>query len=103
MDSQDGNIDGIEDLDVEEVADAEHPYTRVTAEDLSTDELVYDGADAADLIPGDTEQPIDEAMHEDDTFTEETLDERIRQEEPDPASDVAYGEPLGTDEGDFDQ
>lgn len=95
MDAQDGNIDGIEDLDVEEVAEKDHDYGEVTAEDLSTDELVYDGADPANMLPDDTEAPIDEAMHEDDTFTQESLDERLAQEEPDPASEVVFGETPG--------
>lgn len=92
MDAQDGNIDGIEDLDAEEVVDADHPYGEVTAEDLSTEELAFDGADPANMLPDDTEAPIDEAMHEDDTFTRESIDERLEQEEPDPASEVVLGE-----------
>ena len=92
MDAQDGNIDGIEDLDVEEVAEKDHDYGEVTAEDLGTDELVFDGADAADLIAEDTEAPIDEAMHEDDTFSQESIEDRLEQEEPDPASEVVFGE-----------
>ncbi|WP_461106787.1 hypothetical protein [Tessaracoccus terricola] len=82
MDAQDGNIDGLEDLDPEEVADAEHPYGEVTAEDLSTEELVFDGVDAADLV-ADGSAPVDEVLRrEDDPAVEETIEERLQQEEP---------------------
>ncbi len=97
MDAHDGNIDGLENLDAEEMADANQPYTEVTAEDLATDELVYDGADPAEMVPDGT-APVDQALHEDDPATEETIDERLAQEQPDPAADVAYGEPLRGDE-----
>lgn len=100
MDARDGNIDGIEDLDVEEVAESEQPYGEVTAEDLSAEELVYDGADPANMLPDDTAAPVDEAMHENDTETQESLDERLRQEEPDPAAETTFGGPTPGNEQD---
>ena len=51
-DARDQNLDGIEDQDtLEEQADANRPYGQVTAEDLSTDEQIYDGGDLATAIP----------------------------------------------------
>lgn len=45
IDANDGSYDGIEGQDAVEAADANRPYGEVTAEDLDTRELVYDGAD----------------------------------------------------------
>lgn len=92
LDALDGNIDGIEDLDQEEIADAEHPYGEVTAEDLGTDDLIDDGADAAAMVPDAGPVPVDRAMHFDDLTREETIEDRLAQEEPDPAAQTTFGE-----------
>ena len=91
MDAQDGSIDGLEQLDAEEIADAEHPYGEVTAEDLGTDDLIDDGADAAAMVPDDPQTPVDAALHTDDIAHDETIEERLLQEKPDPSSRVTYG------------
>lgn len=92
MDAQDGNIDGLEDLDQEQVADAEHPYGEVTAEDLGTSDLIADGADAGAMVPEDPAAPVDEGMHFDDLTGDETIEDRLAQEEPDPSARLTYGE-----------
>lgn len=90
--NSDATLEGIDALDPIAAADANRPYGEVTAEDLDTDELVYDGADAADLQPDDATTPVDEAIHTDDDVTDtESIDERLAQEQPDPAAEVAYG------------
>ena len=91
MDAQDGSIDGLEQLDAEEVADAEHPYGEVTAEDLGTAVLTAHGAGPAPMVPVDPQTPVDSALHTDDTDHDETIEERLRQEEPDPSSRITYG------------
>lgn len=101
MDAHDGSLDGIEDLDPTEAADANRPYGEVTAEDLATDELVGDGADAGTLVPDEPGVPVDVALHTDEPLTEETIDERVAQEEPDPAADVAYGATADETQGDL--
>ena len=91
MDEQDGSLDGLEQLDAEEIADAEHPYGEVTAEDLGTEDLIDEGADAAAMVPDDPQTPVDAALHTDDIAHDETIEERLLQEEPDPSSRVTYG------------
>jgi hypothetical protein len=92
MDEQDGSIDGLEQLDPEEIADADHPYGEVTAEDLGTDDLIDDGADAAAMIPDDPQTPVDAALHTEDLTHDDTIEDRLLQEEPDPSSRVIYGD-----------
>lgn len=99
MDAHDGNLDGLEDLDATETADANRPYGEVTAEDLATSELVADGADAAMMAPIDPAVPIDGAFHTDDPDVEETIDDRLTQEQRDPAAEVAYGDDVSQSEG----
>ena len=91
MDAQDGSLDGLEDQDMVAAADANRPYGEVTAEDLDTRELVYDGADAATMVPDDPTVAVDTALHTDPPRVDETIDERLAQEVPDPAAGVAYG------------
>ena len=93
-DERDQDFDGVEDADnLAEQADQNRPYGEVTAEDLSTDDLVADGADLATAMtasePGaDGPVPVDVAIPVDDPFTEETIEERLLQEEPDPNSAI---------------
>jgi len=98
VDRLDRDLDGTEDPDtLEEMADANRPYGEVTAQDLGTQDLVDDGADPALATPGDDEQvanraagvlPVDEVLHTDEPRSEETIEERIQQEVPDPTSDI---------------
>lgn len=96
-DDLDSDLDGIEDVrSLEESADADHPYTRATAQDLGTQDLVDDGADLATSLDDDEQArhrldavvPVDEAMIVDDMAHRETIEERIQQEVPDEASDI---------------
>ena len=89
MDAQDGSLDGLTDLDAQDVADANRPYGEVTAEDLASDDLVADGADAAGLVTQDERLGVDAALHTDPPRTEETIDERLAQEVPDEGAEVA--------------
>lgn len=91
MDAQDGSLDGLEQLDAEEIADADHPYGEVTAEDLGTRDLIDDGADAAAMVPDDPQTPVDVALHTGDSDHDETIEDRLLQEEPDPSSRIIYG------------
>ena len=102
IDANDGSYDGIEGQDAVEAADANRPYGEVTAEDLDTRELVYDGADAATMVPDDPATPVDAAFHTDDMATEESIEEHLAQEQPDPAAEVAYGEEVDADEVEAD-
>ena len=92
-DARDKNLDGMDDLDtLEAQADANRPYGEVTAEDLSDVDLIGDGGDlAATLGPDDPDLegviPLDHEI-ELDRDSEETIDDRIRQEEYDPASSI---------------
>lgn len=90
IDANDGSLDGLEDSDATAAADANRPYGEVTAEDLGTDDLVHDGADAAGMVPDHPDVAVDTALHTDEPG-EETIDERLAQEQPDPAAEVAYG------------
>lgn len=90
-DARDGNFDGMENLDLQEQADAEQPYGEVTVEDLSTEDLIDDGADLSTDL-GDPDDlagniPVDHEIDL-DPDSRETIDDRIRQEEPDPTSDI---------------
>lgn len=98
MDAADGSLDGLEDLDGPEAADLNRPYGEVTAEDLATDELIGDGADAAAMAATDGAVPVDAVLHVDDMATEETIDERLAQEIPDPNQNLVYGEPRGDED-----
>lgn len=91
LDSGDGSLDGLEDLNPQEQADANRPYGEVTAEDLSTNDLIFDGADATDVGPdhGDLEGVVPVDHHRDlDPEADETIEDRLSQEIPDPASDI---------------
>ncbi|MDO5494546.1 MAG: hypothetical protein Q4G64_02380 [bacterium] len=71
-----------EEIAIEEQVDGTHevPYGEVTEEDLATDELVFDGAD---LMQDDSEGA---GYVRAETDTEgETIEDRIVQEEGDPA------------------
>ena len=68
----------------------------LTSQDLGTQDLIDDGADLATTLHDDERTdnraagvvPLDEEMSFDDLTTEETLEDRFQQEEPDPASDI---------------
>lgn len=92
IDANDGSLDDLEDPDAVAAADANRPYGEVTAEDLDTSEMVYDGADAATMVPDDPAMPVDAALHTDEPGVEETIDERLAQEQADPAAEVAFGD-----------
>ncbi|HHU40584.1 MAG TPA: hypothetical protein GXZ45_15075 [Propionibacterium sp.] len=86
-------FDAESDPSLQEMADENRPYGEVTAEDLATEELVADGADPAlDLGPDDPDLegvvPVDRVVGLDDDPAEETIEERLKQEEPDPATDI---------------
>lgn len=92
IDERDKDFDGVEDADsMTEQADINRPYGEVTAEDLSTDELVADGADLVNAMSAPDPEagltPVDEALHTDEPG-EETIEERLLQEEPDPTSAI---------------
>ncbi|WP_232549425.1 hypothetical protein [Propioniciclava soli] len=96
MDAEDGSNDGLDDVDPQDQADANRPYGEVTAEDLSTLDLVADGADAADVGPdhGELEGVVPVDQHRDlDPETDETIEDRLQQEEPDPASAIVPPRP----------
>ncbi|GAA1393095.1 hypothetical protein [Luteococcus peritonei] len=97
IDQLDSDLDGVEDTDeLTEMADANRPYGEVTAEDLGTQDLIDDGGDLATTLDDDARTdnraagvvPVDEEMTFDDLTTEETLEDRFQQEEPDPISDI---------------
>ncbi len=97
IDRLDADLDGTEDADsLEEQADADRPYGEVTSEDLATQDLIDDGGDLASTLDDDDRTdnraagvvPLDEELTFDDLTTEETMEERFQQEEPDPASDI---------------
>ncbi len=94
FDLEDGNPDGLESLDAEQIAEESHPYGIVTAEDLGSDELIDDGADPAFWVPDDPNLPTDAELrpHEarNDTGEGETIDEYLAQEEPDPNATFDY-------------
>lgn len=97
-DPNDQDLDGIEDAEtLEEQADANRPYGEVTAEDLNTQDLIDDGGDLAraldhtdadaQLVGGSGVQPLDEEI-ELDRDRHQTIEDRILQEEYDPASAI---------------
>lgn len=97
IDRLDADLDGTEDAEtLEEQADADRPYGEVTSEDLATQDLIDDGGDLASTLDDDDRTdyraagvvPLDEELTFDDLTTEETMEERFQQEEPDPASDI---------------
>lgn len=90
FDLEDGNPDGLESLNSEEIVEESHPYGIVTAEDLGTDELIDDGADPATWGPDDPEVATDVELrrHEDSpSRSGETIDEYLAQEEPEVEDD----------------
>lgn len=94
FDQRDLDLDGVEDAEtLEEQADENRPYGEVTSEDLSTDDLIADGADLATAMnasePGaGGPVPVDEEILTDDLTTDETIEDRLLQEEPDPNSSI---------------
>lgn len=98
IDELDRDLDGTEDPEhLDEMADANRPYGEVTAQDLGTQDLVDDGADAASASISDDEVvehrvagvvPVDEEIEVDEPRTSESIEDRIQQEVPDPASDI---------------
>lgn len=98
IDGLDRDLDGTEDPEhLDEMADANRPYGEVTAQDLGTQDLVDDGADAASASISDDEVvehrvagvvPVDEEIEVDEPRTSESIEDRIQQEVPDPASDI---------------
>ncbi|GAB2470497.1 hypothetical protein GCM10027030_01480 [Luteococcus sediminum] len=98
IDDLDRDLDGTEDPEhLDEMADANRPYGEVTAQDLGTQDLVDDGADAASASISDDEVvehrvagvvPVDEEIVFDEPRSSESLEDRIQQEVPDPATDI---------------
>lgn len=89
-DNLDRDFDGLEDqVSIEEQADANRPYGEVTSEDMSADDLIADGADLSRDLDENEEgvQPLDESI-EVERDEDETIEDRIAQEEPDPFSDI---------------
>ncbi|HHT12882.1 MAG TPA: hypothetical protein GX013_06930 [Propionibacterium sp.] len=72
-----GNADAIRDLN-----DTLDDGDEVMEEDLGTQDLIDDGADAADMTPDDLQVAVDRTLHVDEPG-EETIAQRIAQEEPD--------------------
>lgn len=72
-----GNADAIRDLN-----DTLDDGDEVMEEDLGTQDLIDDGADAADMTPDDLQVAVDRSLHVDEPG-EETIAQRIAQEEPD--------------------
>ncbi|MBB1510751.1 hypothetical protein ACX1DX_11315 [Tessaracoccus sp. Y36] len=64
------------------IDDAAREHREVIREDLSTQDLIDEGEDAADMTPDNLERPVDDALHLDEPG-EETIEDRIAQEEPD--------------------
>lgn len=94
FDERDKDLDGFEDAEsLTEQADQDQTYGEVTSEDLSTDDLIADGADLATAMnasePGaGGPVPVDEEILTDDLTTDETIEDRLLQEEPDPNSSI---------------
>ena len=72
-----GNADAIRDLN-----DTLDDGDEVMEEDLGTQDLIDDGADAADMTPDDLQVAVDRTLHVDEPG-EETIAQRIAQDEPD--------------------
>lgn len=92
LDPIDGSLDDLTEADLAEQADANRPYGAVTAEDLSPSDLIDDGADLATQIGEDDPDlegviPLDHQI-ELERDQVETIDDRIRQEAPDPTSAI---------------
>ena len=74
-------------LTLKVMAELVAPYRKedgdeVMEEDLGTQDLIDDGADAADMTPDDLQVAVDRTLHVDEPG-EETIAQRIAQEEPD--------------------
>ncbi|WP_040162291.1 hypothetical protein [Nigerium massiliense] len=87
------SLDGMDDevRRAEQVAQ-ERPYGEVMTEDLETSDLLDDGADLSQSIGEDDPDlegaiPVDRQV-EVDEVRRETIDDRIAQEVPDPATDI---------------
>lgn len=93
FDERDKDLDGFEDAEsLTEQADQDQTYGEVTAEDLGTEDLIDDGADLATALNASEAGaggpiPVDEEIIVDEPG-EETIEDRIRQEEPDPTSAI---------------
>ena len=44
------------------------------------------------MIPDDPQTPVDAALHTEDLAHDDTIEDRLLQEEPDPSSRVTYGD-----------
>ncbi|GAA4887982.1 hypothetical protein GCM10025789_00190 [Tessaracoccus lubricantis] len=73
--------DADNDLVAQQIDDAAREHREVLREDLSTQDLIDNGEDAADMTPDNLERPVDDALHVDEPG-EETIEARIAQEEP---------------------
>lgn len=69
-------------LDAQEIEDTILDNDEVLQEDLGTQDLIDDGADPADMTPDDLQVAVDRTLHVDEPG-EETLAQRMAQEEPD--------------------
>lgn len=88
FDQLDADLDGVEDATtLQEMGDQNRPYGEVTSEDLSAQDLIDDGADLATTLDDSSSEvglaPVDQEI-EMERDEEETLDDRLAQEEPDP-------------------
>lgn len=83
--SDDVALEPMDDETSAEVADLTDEWNDVTEEDLSTDELIQDGADPLQDIDEISAEPtaLDEALILDPDAERDTLDERLAAEEPD--------------------
>lgn len=92
IDQRDEDLDGVDDaVTLAEQADENRPYGEVTAEDLSAQDLIDDGADLATALDDKVNEgglvPVDREI-EMDRDQDETIEDRLLQEEPDPNADT---------------
>lgn len=92
IDQRDEDLDGVDDaVTLAEQADENRPYGEVTAEDLSAQDLIDDGADLATALDDEVNEgglvPVDREI-EMDRDQDETIEDRLLQEEPDPNADT---------------
>lgn len=96
-DDLDSDLDGGEDAeDLEGMAGEDGGTDPGTVATESTQDLINDGADLALSLDDEARSekraagvvPLDQEMVFDDETTDETIEDRIQQEEPDPASDI---------------
>lgn len=92
IDERDTDLDGVDDaVTLAEQGEENRPYGEVTAEDLSDQDLIDDGADLATSLDDEADErgmiPVDQEI-ELERDQQETIEDRLLQEEPDPNSDI---------------